>query len=183
VIDLILKAATGTRTAVAWAALGLGGALLFRLSPYDALKARLERTSLPEEAITSPGRLAETLDALGPVGRESYLHFQLWDLANPILMGVAGAMLLGWLLKRSQRAGSTWRYVVLLPLVLLTADVLENLVIAIAIGAFPDGTAIAYALPPITAAKFGAAISTIIAAALLGLVWLRDRLTGVRPRS
>ena len=182
-IDLILKLATGARSAVALAAFGLGGTLLFRLSPYDAVKALLDGASLPEETITSPDRFAEVLEALGAAGRESYLRFQVWDLLNPILIGIAGAMLLGWLLKRSQRASSTWRFVVLLPVALLTADLLENLVISIAVGSFPDRAAMGNALPLVTAVKFGAAIATILAVVLLALMWLRDRLSGVPRRA
>lgn len=177
-IDLILKLATGARSAVALAAFGFGGTLLFRLSPYAAVKTLLDDASLPEETITSPERFAEVLEALGAAGRESYLQFQIWDLLNPILIGVAGAMVLGWLLKRGQRANSTWRFVVLLPVALLTADLLENLVISIGVGAFPDRAAIGNALPFITAAKFGAAFATIIAVVLLTVVWVRDRLSG-----
>ena len=182
-IDRILKLATGARAAVALAALGLGGVPLFRASPYAAVKSLLGGASLPEETITSTDRFAEVLEALGTAGRESYLQFQVWDLLNPVLIGVAGAMLLGWLLKRAQRASSTWRFVVLLPVALLTADLLENLVISIAVGAFPDRVAIGNALPLVTAAKFGAAIATIIAVVLLALAWLRDRLSGVLPRA
>ncbi len=182
-INFILKLATGGRAAVALAALGLGGTFLFRLSPYDAVKTLLEGASLPEETITAPDRFAEILEALGAAGREAYLQFQVWDLLNPVLIGVAGAMLLGWLLKRSQRASSAWRYVALLPVALLAADLLENLVISIAVGAFPDRAAIVNALPLVTAAKFGAAIATIISLILLALMWLRDRMSGVLQRA
>lgn len=182
-IDLILRLATGTRTAVTLAAFAFGGTLLFRLSPYNDVKARLDGASLPEETITSPDRFAEVLQVLGVVGRESYLQFQVWDLLNPILIGVAGAMLLGWLLKRGQRATSSWRFVVLLPVALLTADLLENLVIAIAVGAFPERVALGTALPLVTAAKFGAAMATIAAVFLLALMWLRDRLSAVPGRA
>ena len=182
-IDLILKLATGARTAVALAAFGLGGTFLFRRSPYAAVKTLLDDASLPEETITSPDRFAEVLEALGATGRESYLQFQAWDLLNPVLIGFAGAMLLGWLLKRGELATSTWRLVVLLPVALLAADLLENLVISIAVGAFPDRAAIGRALPLVTAAKFSAAIATLVAVVLLALVWLRDRLSGVLRRA
>ena len=176
-IDRILKLATGARAAVALAAL-LGGSLLFRVSPYAAVKSLLGGASLPEETITSSDRLAEILEVLGATGRESYLQFQVWDLLNPILIGVFGALLLGWLLKRSQRVNSTWRFVVLLPVVALGADLLENLVISIAVGAFPDLGAIANALPLVSAVKFGAVIATMVSVVLLALLWIRDRLSG-----
>jgi len=178
VIKLILKLATGARALMALAALGLGGTFLFRLSPYDALKGLLDGASLPEETITPPDRFADVLDALGPVGRDLYLRFQVWDLLNPILIGVAGAMALGWLLKRSQRETSTWRLVVLLPVVLLVADLLENAVISLVVGAYPGRAAIGNTLPLVTATKFGAAMATMVAAALLALLWLRDRRAG-----
>ena len=176
--DLILRLATGARAAIAWAAFGVAGTFLFRLSPYATVKATLDGASLPEETITEPDRLAQLLEALGAAGRDSYLQFQLWDLLNPILMGVAGAMLLGWMLKRGQRSSSAWRFTVLLPVLLLAADLLENVVLSIAVAAFPDRTAASHALPVLTAVKFGAAISTMFAVVLLALAWIRDRLSG-----
>jgi len=179
VIDLILKAATGARAAVALAALGLGGTLLFRLSPYDALKSLLGGASLPEETITSPDQFAAVLEALGVAGRETYLQFQVWDLLNPILIGVAGALLLGWLLERGKLTSSAWRFVVLLPVAMLTADLLENLIISIGVVAYPEPVAIGKALPLVTAAKFSAAVAMMIAVVLLVVMWLRDRASGV----
>ena len=182
-IDLIVKLATGARAAVALVAFGLGGTLLFRLSPYGAIKTLLDGDSLPEETITSPDRLSEVLQTLGAAGRELYVQFQVWDLANPILIGAAGAMLLGWLLKRGQRASSNWRMVVVLPVAMLAADLLENLVISIAVGAFPDRTAVGNALPLVTATKFGAALATIASVVLLAALWFRDRLAGAHRRT
>lgn len=180
-IDRIIGLATGARAAAAFAALAIGGTLLFRLSPYDDLKSRLNGASLPEETITPPDRLAEVLESLGTAGRASYLQFQVWDLLNPILMGVAGALLLGWLLEGRRGANSGWRFVVLLPVLLLVADLLENAVISLAIGAFPDPVVLASALPPISALKFSAAMATMVALVLLALLRLRDRLSGQPP--
>ena len=182
-IDLILKAATGARAVVAAAALGLGGTLLFRLSPYEALKSQLDGASLPEETITSPDRFAAILEALGVAGRATYLQFQVWDLLNPILIGAAGAMLLGWLLKRSRRAGSAWRLVLVLPVALVAADLLENLIIAMGIGAYPEPASVVKALPLVTAVKFGGAMATMVTVVLLALMWLRDRVSGVLRRA
>ena len=178
-IDRILRLATGRRAAVAVLALALGGSALFRRSPYESLKGRLGGASLPEETITSPDRLAEILGALDATGRELYLQFQLWDVLNPILMGVAGAMVLGWLLQRSERAHSPWRYAVWLPVILFAADLLENLVLSVAVAAFPGRSAIASALPLVTTAKFGAAILTVVSAVVLAGLWLRNRFSRV----
>ena len=179
-IDRILQSATGARAAVAAAALVFGGIPLFQLSPYASVKSLLGGSSLPEETITSSARLAEVLGDLGAVGRELYLQFQVWDLLNPVLIGFAGAMLLGWVLKRGRRANSVWRFVVLLPVAALCADLLENVVISIAIGAFPDFGAIGYALPFVTAAKFGAVVATMASVVLLALMWIHDRLSRER---
>lgn len=179
-IDRILNLATGARAAVALAAVGFVGVPLFRASPYATVKSLLGGASLPEETITSSERFAEVLEVLGAEGRGLYLQFQVWDLLNPILIGVAGAMLLGWLLKRSRRANSDWRFVVLLPVAALCADLLENLVISIAVGAFPDLGALGSVLPLVTAAKFGAVIATMVSVVLLALLWIRDRFSGAR---
>ena len=177
---LAIRLATGARAVAAVVALGVGGSLLFRLSPYARLKTILNHASLPEETITSPGRLAEILDTLGVAGRELYLQFQAWDVVNPLLICLAGAMLLGWLLKRAQRTNSKWRVIIWLPVAMLAADLLENLVLSVAVGAYPDPVAIVNALPLVTTIKFGAAIATGMAVVLLALLWLRDTLRGTR---
>ena len=180
-IDRVLRAATGARAALALIALGVGGGLLFRLSPYDALKARLNGGALPEETITSPDRFAAVLDALGDPGRELYLRFQLWDVLNPVLIGVAGALVLGWLLGRAGRSDSAWRYVLLFPFVLLGADLAENVVISLGIGAFPAPAAVAGFLPWVTATKFGAAAGMAGSMVLVGILLLWNRVSGA-PR-
>jgi hypothetical protein len=157
-IDLILKAATGARAVVAAAALGLGGTLLFRLSPYEAIKSQLDGASLPEETITSPDRFAAILEALGVAGRATYLQFQVWDLMQTILLRPADA-----------------------PLV--AADLLENLIIAMGIGAYPEPASVVKALPLVTAVKFGGAMATMVTVVLLALMWLRDRVSGVLRRA
>lgn len=182
-IDFILRLATGVRAALAVAAFGVGGTFLFRLSPYDTVKALLDGVSLPEETITFPDRFAQVMVALDAEGRELYLQFQLWDLLNPILMGVAGTMLLGWLVGRSRRSSSKWRFVVSLPIALLVADLLENGIISLAVTAFPDRAVLGNALPFVTAIKFAAAIATVAAVASLALVWLRDRRSGAPGRA
>lgn len=179
-IERIITLATGARVAIALAALGFGGVPLFRASPYAAVKSLLGGASLPEETVTSPERFVEVLEILGAPGRELYLQFQAWDLLNPILIGGAGAMLLGWLLKRSRRANSAWRFAVLFPVAALCTDLLENLVISLAVGAFPDVGALGSALPLVTASKFGAVIATMVSALLLALLWIRDRVSGAR---
>lgn len=183
VIDLILRLATGVRAAIAVAAFGTAGTYLFRLSPYERVKARLDGASLPEETITSPGRFAEVMAALDASGRELYLQFQAWDLLNPVLMGAAGAMVLGWLVGRSRRSRSRWRLVVLLPVVLLGADLLENGIIAMAVAAYPERAVIDNALPLVTAVKFAAAIATMVSVVSLALVWARNSRSDTRRRA
>lgn len=173
-IDLVLRLATGIRAAISVAVLATVGTYLFRLSPYEEVKGRLAGVSLPEEAITSPARFAEVMAALDASGRELYLQFQAWDLLNPILMGAAGVMVLGWLVGRSRRSRSRWRLVVVLPLVLLGADLLENGIIAMAVAAYPERAVIGTALPLMTAVKFAAAMAAVASSAWLALLWARD---------
>ena len=182
-IQRILELATGARAAIALAVFGFGGTALFRRSPYETVKALLDGASLPEETITSSERLAEILGALDASGRALYLEFQLWDVLNPILMGAAGAMLLGWLVKRSRRSSTRWRFVVLLPVALLVADLLENVILSAAVGAFPERALLAGALPLVTALKFAAAMATALAVVLVAGAWIRDRHSGVPPRT
>ena len=173
-IDRILELATGARAVMAVAALALFGVPLFRVSPYEAVRSRLGGATLPEETITSADRFAEVLGLLGEFGRRLYLQFQVWDLLNPILIGIAGAMVLGWLLKRSRRADSGWRFVVLFPVAALCADLTENFVISMSIAAYPDFAALGSALPFVTAAKFGAVMTMMVSVAVLALLWTRD---------
>ncbi len=182
-IDCVLRIATGRRAAVAVAALAVGGGLLFRASPYDALKSRLGGASLPEEGVTPPDRLIELLQALGTDGRSLYLEFQAWDVLNPILIGLAGALLLGWLLNRTNKAKSNWRYAILLPVAALATDLLENLVISIAVRSFPEPSSVSSLLPLFTGAKFAAAIGTLLLVVLLLLFRLRDWLGRVPRRA
>lgn len=176
-IDRMVALANGGRAAVALAALVLGGIPLFRLSPYAALKSLVGGANLPEETITSPQRFAEILYKLGEGGRGLYLRFQVWDLLNPILIAVAGAMLLGWLLKGSRRANTRWRFVVVFPVVALFADLVENLVISLGVATFPHVGVAGMALPVVTGIKFGAVMGMMASVALVALLWLRERLS------
>ena len=83
--------------------------------------------------------------------------------------------MLGWLLNAGGRGSSAWRFVLLLPICLLAADLLENVIISVGLGAYPDRAAVGFALPIVTAVKFGAAMGTMLMVASLAVLWVRDR--------
>lgn len=184
ILSFLLSRTTGLRALVSLALLLVGGGLLFRLSPYPDVRFAAGR-SLPEETLTGPSDLHQFLADLTPSVRELYLSFQGWDLLNPILMGLAGVMVLGWLMGGSSANDSRLRWILLLPILAAGADVTENLLLALAITAFPDPAQATVALPMVSGLKFLAVtLMTIAVLALLARsLWRRVGPTPASPRS
>ena len=98
--ERFLEWCTGRRVLAALVLFMVVGFGLFNLGPYPRLKALTEEAPFPEEAVTTPEQLAVFLQEIGPVGRDLYLSFQLWDVANPLLIGFLGLVLVGWMVRR-----------------------------------------------------------------------------------
>ena len=152
-IDRLLGLATGRRVLVALVLLGVGGRALFLLGPYPALKRLAPPFPLPEETTTAIPELRAFLEHLGSSGREVYAAFQWWDMLNPVLVAVAGTLLVSWLINRAGHQRRIWRYAAMLPLLAAVADVAENLLLRAAIVAHPELPAMAVLLPSVTKAK------------------------------
>lgn len=137
-ISRMLAFATGRRVLVALVFLGIGGTVLFRLGPYTGLKALARPYPLPEETTTAPLELASFLQHLGSAGRDLYARFQWWDMLNPLLITVAGTLLMAWLIRHAGHERRIWRFAVFLPGIAGAADLIENFLLRAAIAAFPS---------------------------------------------
>lgn len=175
-IDAMLRAATGRRALLAVVALLIGGSALFRLGPYATVKNATTSPTLPEEAVTSPAALTAFLTELDEPTRAAYARFQAWDLFNLVLFGTAGVMLLGWMLKRAGLGETGWRWLIVLPLGLMVADLAENGLLSLAIAHFPDSIATSAALPWVTGTKFAVVMVMFLALPVLAAVTLVRRI-------
>jgi hypothetical protein len=133
----VTKFASGRSVIVALLALLSGGALLFNLGPYAALRRLAGGRAIPEEAPSSAAAVHAFLEHVGPEGRETYWRAQWLDLLNPVLLGGFTLLLLGWLLVRARLERGPVRLVLALPLVMAAAELVENVLLASATRAFP----------------------------------------------
>jgi len=182
-IDAMIRWATGRRAALAVVALLIGGFALFQLGPYATVKHMTNAPSLPEETLTTPAALAGFLDGLDEPTRTAYARFQKWDLLNLALFGTTGVLVLGWLLNLTNLAATRWRWLVVLPLALVLADVTENGLLGLAIGRFPEAIRTSAGLLWVTGTKFVALIMMLLAAALLSATAVIQRVQGGRRKA
>lgn len=180
-VGRLLALATGRRVLVSLVLLGLGGTVLFRLGPYAGLKVVAGNRPLPEESTTALPELGSFLSGLGSSGRELYASFQLWDFLNPLLVAVAGTLLLGWLVQHAGLTRRIWRYSVLLAPFAALADALENLLLRAAIVAYPAPAPLAPVLETTTKLKLAALMVLVPVAIGMGLVALVRRVRGTAP--
>ena len=125
---------------------------------------------LPEQQLgLGPQQLAEFLDAIGVEGRAAYLQFQRLDLLWPVLIGAAAALTIAWLLKRSGTTSGLVSVLPFAPVVVLVAEVSENMVLTRATRAFPEGVTAVTALPVLTGTKFAGLALTVALIAGCGL--------------
>ncbi len=180
--ERIIRAASGGRVLLAGLLLAVGGALLFTVGPYPRLKEATGQATFPEEGVTSSGELRSFLEALGPDGRDLYLEVQLWDLCNPLLIGLFGLALVAWMLRlATDSPARAWGLVI--PLVAPAADLVEDGLIASAILSFPSPAAASSALALVSTLKFvGLAVTLFFALALVAPALLRrGRISGGEP--
>jgi hypothetical protein len=129
----------------------IGGAALFRFGPYAQVSA--VAGSLPEETISGRSDLYAFLQELDAGGRELYATFQVWDFLNPLLVGFFSVAMVGWLLGRS-RVVRGRAVVVSVPFVGPVADAIENVVLLLAVSAFPVDPWVGALFPFVTSLKF-----------------------------
>lgn len=171
-IARFLSFATGRRVLVALVFLGLGGTVLFRLGPYPRLRALARPYPLPEETTTAPLELFSFLQHLGQAGRDLYAKFQWWDMPNPLLLTVAGTLLMAWLIRQAGHERRIWRFAVFLPGIAGVADLIENFLLRAAIAAFPSVRGSGALLANVTKAKLLSLMVMVPIAIGLGVVVL-----------
>lgn len=185
VISWLLAMATGRRVLVALVLLGIGGTVLFRFGPYARLKPFARPYPLPEETTTAQPELAGFLQHLGPAGRDLYAAFQWWDMLNPLLVTVAGTLLMAWLIGRAGHERRIWRFAAFLPVIAGAADLVENLLLRAAVVAFPSVPESASVLATVTKVKLLSLMVMVPIAVGLGAVvlvrWARTRLRHRTP--
>ena len=159
--------ATGKNVILALLAMVIGGALLFNLGPYAEVVALNPGNTLSEETFAPGDGLAAFLDGLGSEGRRVYLFHLLADFLNPLLMGSFFALLLTWTGKLSRLP--VYPLVLLLPMLVVLAEIVENVFLMIATLNFP-GAAPGIAL--LTAATFLKFISLGLCALVSALLAL-----------
>ena len=176
-VERTLRWSTGRRVLVALLVLVLGGSILFQMGPYPEVTSAAGNVSLPEETITDPEALQMFLTELEEGGRKSYLQFQFWDFANPLLIGFFGVLLIGWLTKRSGLVrGRT--ITILIPFITPVSDFCENLVIIGTIVVFPERALFTQLLPVFTSAKFFGLAVTLLLVIVLAVLAIRVRMRG-----
>lgn len=173
----VLGRFTGARVLQAVGIFLAGSVLLFQFGPYPRLKTAMGGRAFPEEGVTDAVALQAFLSELGEAGRALYREVQFWDLLNPLLLGLLGVALVGWLARRALTV--PWRHrLVLVPLVAPVADLLENGVLLLALGAFPEASPAAPLLPAISAVKFAGLVATLALVAGVAGLWVLRRASG-----
>jgi len=112
---------------------------------------------------------------------------QWWDMINPLLVAVAGTLLVGWLIRRAGHERRIWRFAVFLPVIAGAADLTENILLRAAIAAFPSVPGSAGVLADVTKMKLLSLMVMVPIAVGLGAVALvgsfrggqRGRVAGV----
>ena len=78
-------------------------------------------------------------DALGTIGRETYLTRQIpVDMIYPLLSGLTYCLILGYVLKKLNKLNTPFLYICVLPLIAGLVDYLENFGIIILLKSYPD---------------------------------------------
>ena len=161
-IDALYRAATGRAVLVTLVMLLVSGFAIFRLGPYPALVAA--GAALPEETPgMSPERIHAFLDTLGETGRAGYARFQALDTVQAMLLAGFAMLLVAWILKRAGSARGAWRVLALVPLIVLGAEAVENVLLARAALAHPSHAATTAFLPAVTTIKFASVVLMVLA--------------------
>jgi len=180
-LNRLSTSVTGGHVLAALAALMFGGFLLFTSGPYPEIQALNDNLPLPEEQLASPEMVHEFLSRIGAEGRSKYRVYQHLDVLNPLLIGSFFGLLILWLLKVATLARQ-WRVLALLPLVVLLAELWENILLFVAAANHPAPSMGIEMLSAASALKFGGlGASAIVCLVLLGIIliqkfrsWLRQ---------
>lgn len=116
----------------------LGFSLFLFGSRYDAVASRLAPAPLLEEwPVTAPVDVSTVLETLGAEGRDAYAAVQGLDSANAALASLVIAVLILFCVERFAKR-TMWRGLAVIPVGLLSAEIVENVTISRLIAAYPE---------------------------------------------
>lgn len=167
----LTQIATGRSVIVALLLWFGAGFVLFQFGPYPELGVMTPGLELLDERMGYTWTDVEIYFAvLGESGRRLYRVFLIADLGNAILMAAAGSLLLAFLTTRSGLERTWFGIVAFIPLAAGTLDLLENTLLLIMLGQFPDiAESLAGAASTTTTVKLWTGM-TGVAAVAIGLV-------------
>jgi hypothetical protein len=92
-------------------------------------------------------------EGYGPDGRAAYIRARFtFDLVFPFVYGFFFVALIGWGLSKATQAGSSWRLLILVPVMGMAFDFLENISAAALMARYPEQAPLAAALAPVFSA-------------------------------
>lgn len=161
----IISFVSGKHVLAALFCLLVGGFFLFQTGPYPQLKERVNQAPLPEEQPMALSAIHHQLESLQAEGRKLYMTFQFWDFLNILLMFAFFSLFLAWLLQKLGKTETPMRWLVLIPTLLSSLDVFENLCLLSLTSQFPETSSLGALFPLLTAAKmlaFGLTLGILV---------------------
>jgi hypothetical protein len=160
----------GTLVLAAIVAAVLAGTLLTLFGPYSELEA-LAGVEPPEERVAGTAQeIDEFLAVLGESGRAVFARALWWDFLVALLVPAAVALTVMWLVHRLPVVWRFLRWLVLIPAGFAVADVVENVLLLLAVASFPE-TASPWAATA-TTVKLTLGLASIPIVAVLGVMSL-----------
>jgi len=169
----VIAFVSGIHVLTAFICLLVGGYFLFQTGPYPQLKQRLSHASLPEEKPMSLTAIHAHFETLQATGRSQYASFQYLDFLNILLMLAFFSLFLAWLLQKLGKSESRMRLLVLVPTLLASLDVFENLCLLALVAQYPKASSLGNLFPFLTVAKmvaFGLTAGTLLFLAAWALI-------------
>jgi hypothetical protein len=146
----------------------------FLLGPASQLRGLAGGQLQPDLAfLATPAMLDGYLRALGEAGRQLYGRAEWLDLANALMVALAGGFIIRWLASQLPTDARWPRWLILLPALAGLLDLLENALILRSLRAYPALSP--SILPWITSAKLLLILGTLLAIAALAAIALRLR--------
>ncbi len=163
----------GRNVILCWVVFLAWGIFLFSFSLYPQVKELSKNADLPEEKFGFTSEyLYSFFERLGTNGRDAYFSFQLMDLLNAVLFGVALFAALFYFL-RKLNANSFFNVLLALPVISALLDVSENFVFLYLLSIFLERSESLVRLASfLTSAKLTIGSLAFIAAVICGLTTL-----------
>lgn len=175
------RRATGTAFVVLLLAYGLYMPVFFYANvPFGLMQIApfaVNGSILDLDFFYTAAQAYQRLAGFGAAGRATYLRILMGDLIYPGLLGLFMSVTLSLLLRRIAPAGSTWRYLSLLPLANMAADYLENAMLITLLVAYPTPLdALATIAGVATAIKSVFGLLSFVTLGVVLLIWVIQRM-------